>query len=296
MKNYKNLNQAFVESMSNVYHSGEIVHSRGMQHKEIIHHSMVIEDPTQLSIEVPARKFNESYAFGEWLWYVGANPRVNNMGKLAKIWHDIQDVRGLVESNYGSYLFETQYGNQWFWVRDELKNDKESRRATIAINQPYHKNRNHKDYPCTQYVQFFIRNDELHICVNMRSNDAVFGFCNDVYTFALFQQLMLNELRQTYPELKLGKYHHYAGSFHVYDRHFNMMKKIVDNYLQNVPMKNDWRTDAPYRDYPTLATTKLKDEVTYEWLINNNHKFPQEDLNKEQLYGYINKTKELICE
>ena len=104
MKNYKNLNEAFVESMAWVHHHGEIVHSRGMQHKEIIHHSMVIEDPTQLSIEVPARKFNENYAFGEWLWYVGANPRVNNMGKLAKIWHDIQDVRGLVESNYGSYL------------------------------------------------------------------------------------------------------------------------------------------------------------------------------------------------
>ena len=61
-------------------------------------------------------------------------------------------------------------------------------------------------------------------------------------------------------------------------------------------MKNDWRTDMLYRDYPTLGSTKLKDEVTYEWLINNGHKFPQEDLNKQALYDYINKTKELICE
>ena len=107
-----------------------------------------------------------------------------NIGKLAKIWLDIQDDNGMCESNYGCYLL----GDQWHWVVSELLNDRDSRRATIVINQPYHKGKNKKDYPCTQYVHFFIRDNKLHLGVNMRSNDAVFGFCNDVFTFCMFQQ------------------------------------------------------------------------------------------------------------
>ena len=49
----------------------------------------------------------------------------------------------------------------------------------------------------------------------MRSNDLVFGLCNDVFTFSLFQQLMLNELNQSGLSLELGSYHHHAGSLHV---------------------------------------------------------------------------------
>ena len=99
-----------------------------------------------------------------------------------------------MESNYGLYIL----GNQWNYCLEELLKDPDTRRATIAINQPFHKAQNPNDYPCTQYIQFFIRENRLHLCVNMRSNDAVFGFCNDVFTFSLFQQLMLNDLNHSF--------------------------------------------------------------------------------------------------
>jgi len=86
MQTYKNLNEAFVESLK-LLSKGSIVNSRGSKQREILWHSMMIEDPTALSIEVPARKFRPSYAVTEWLWYLSHNPDVSNIGKLAPLIH-----------------------------------------------------------------------------------------------------------------------------------------------------------------------------------------------------------------
>ena len=144
---------------------------------------------------------------------------------MATIWRQISDKNGQVESNYGFYLKP-----QWEWVKQEILGDVDTRRATIVINQPYHKNKNPKDYPCTQYIQFFVRENKLNMGVNMRSNDLVFGLCNDVFTFALFQQLMLIELRDAGLDIELGSYYHHAGSLHVYERHYDMVSEIIPNH------------------------------------------------------------------
>jgi len=286
MKEYKDLNQAFVESIVDLVQTGDRVSSRGSNQIEKLFYSMMIKDPSALSINVPARKFNPSYAVTEWMWYLGRNPYVNNIGKLAKIWIDIQDDNGMCESNYGCYLL----GDQWHWVVNELLNDRDSRRGTIVINQPYHKGKNEKDYPCTQYVHFFIRDNKLHLGVNMRSNDAVFGFCNDVFTFCMFQQLMLNDLNwcigneehcgQT---LELGHYYHNAGSFHIYERHWSMADKIAKNYY----------VKAQNEGYPDLNKWKLKSNI-----ISRTSRFhiPLTDMKKEEIIEYTKTTMEKIYE
>ena len=86
------------------------------------------------------------------MWYLSGDPSVKNIGKFAKIWLDIQDENGNVESNYGTYLM----GSQWMWVLKELQRDKDSRRCTMVVHQPMHKQKNQADLPCTQYIQFFI--------------------------------------------------------------------------------------------------------------------------------------------
>ena len=251
----KNANQAFVEGLVLLKEKGHFVNSRGFKAKESLFVSFEIEDPTQLSVEVPARKFNESYAILEWLWYLNADPSVLNIGKFASIWNDISDSRGEVESNYGVYLKP-----QWYWVIDELIKDPDSRRATIVINHSTHKNKNPKDYPCTQYIHFFIRDNKLHLQVSMRSNDAVFGFCNDVFTFGLFQQLMKNELNVRGLKVDIGKYYHSAGSFHVYERHYNMMQKICNNYYMKCTQNG----------YPSsLKKFELKPEFIWSNLEKN---------------------------
>ena len=278
MKRFKDLNEAFVESLFEVNTYGSFVESRGTKQKELISYSMVIEDPTALSIDVPARKFKSTYATAEWLWYLSRSKSAKNIGKLASIWQRIADGREEVESNYGIYLL----GEQWDWCKKELLRDPDSRRATMVINQPSHKGANPKDYPCTQYVQFFIRDRKLHLCVNMRSNDAVFGFCNDVFTFCLFQQLMLNDLNAFIAangdireeRIELGHYYHHAGSFHVYESHWPMMNKVCQNY----------RAKAFSDGWPTLNKFKLLNTITTNDL--SHLRLPESDMSKEEIREY----------
>ena len=192
-----------------------------------------------------------------------------NIGKMAKIWDIIKDENEECESNYGEYLFST---GQWDWVVKELIDDKDSRRATIAVNQPYHKKANPLDIPCTQFIQFFIRDNKLNMGVYMRSNDVIFGFCNDLFTFALFHQLMYNDLREHYSDLELGKYAHNAGSMHIYERHYDMANKIIDEGGEHYTAKKD--------------KIKLRSDVTSSYILSRELYLPQEDLSKEQIKQY----------
>ncbi len=295
MKRYGSLNEAFVESLRELKENHTLVNSRGTLQREILWYSMVIEDPTALSIDVPARKFKPEYGVAEWLWYLSQDRDVKNIGKLASIWQRIADEVNEVESNYGYWLHglynSKTHLNQWEWVKEELLRDRDTRRATITINQPHHKGKNNNDYPCTQYVHFFIRDNKLHLGVNMRSNDAVFGFCNDVFTFCMYQQAMLNELNQHIvangdPEelIELGHYYHTAGSFHVYETHFSMMDKILDNYAQKVLETG----------YPELKKYKLLDNITVEYAKLNPMSFslPTRDMTKEQIQNFAKSTME----
>ena len=274
-KNYKSLNEAFYFELKNIIDNGLNVHSRGSDQKEVLFRSFSISDPMDLNIMYPSRKFNQTYALVEWLWYLAADPKVHNIGKYASIWNMIEDDNGEVESNYGTYLFP----EQWEWVINELLDDTDSRRATIPINQPYHKNKNNKDIPCTQYLQFFIRNNKLHLGVSMRSNDIVFGMCNDIFTFCLFQQLMFNELKGKNKKLRLGKYHHHAGSLHIYDRHYSMADKILEE-LKYV--------DAERKNFHLL------EELTYSYIKDKSLYLPSQELSKKEIKRFIDKNKEQL--
>jgi thymidylate synthase len=262
---FDSLDSAFRTLLHNVNSFGEEVNSRGSKQRELLFQQFEIEDPTELMIYSQARKFSSTYAIAEWLWYLSKNPAVNNIGKLAKIWRQIQDEDGEVESNYGVYLFA-----QWEWAINELLDDNDTRRATLVINQPHHKGKNKLDYPCTQYLQFFIRNNKLHLGVAMRSNDIIFGFCNDVFTFALFQQLMLNELNERGAGVELGSYHHHAGSLHLYKKHFTMAEEV----LAESPVTE--RARQPQ----SICRFELEASWTWEKMLEERVFLPKEDMAK----------------
>lgn len=261
---YRNLNQAFLESLREIQEHASLVESRGSKTKEIIGKNFLIQDPTDLNIVIPQRKFSSSYAIAEWLWYISKNRKVNNIEKFANTWYIIKDENDEVESNYGTYLM-----TQWAWVMKELYDDPQTRRATLVINQVHHKGANTQDYPCTQYLQFMIRDNKLHMFASMRSNDAVYGFCNDVFTFALFQQLMLNELNTRGRNYELGHYYHAANSFHVYEKHFVMMESIV--------------SDSSLAGLETVQKFVLKPHVTWNHMVANKLYLPVDDATKEEM-------------
>ena len=127
---------------------------------ELLIQSVTIDDVCQINIYNPKRKFNVRYALLEFMWYLSMDPKVRNIGKAASIWKDIADSDGVVHSNYGGCLHRG-----WDRVVHELVRFPESRRAVIALNQP-DTDYGMKDVPCTMFVQFFIRDEKLHMIWN----------------------------------------------------------------------------------------------------------------------------------
>jgi len=79
-----------------------------------------------------------------------------------------------------------------------------------------------KDSPCACTLQFLIREEQLHLIVHMRSNDAIWGLPYDMFLFTMLQELLANELGTP-----LGTYTHIVGSLHLYEHHFELARGIL---------------------------------------------------------------------
>lgn len=195
-------------------------------------------DPTQPILDFGARKTPMAYAEAELKWYESCDLSVTEIGKVAKIWTQIADSNGKVNSNYGWCIWSEENHNQYQAAINQLLEDSESRRSCMIYNRPsmqtdYNKD-GMSDYMCTFATQHFIRNKELIYIVMMRSNDAVYGFFNDFYWHCIVYDRMYSQLRRKYVNLQKGKIIWIANSFHVYERHFEMLTKMNEEY---VPME-----------------------------------------------------------
>lgn len=212
---------------------------RNLKTKELIKAQLIIKNPEYSVISNPARKLSEEYLKAEFDWYNSGEKSIDKIKNYASTWKRIADKNGEVNSNYGEIIFkqelENYNGSQYDWVIESLNKDKDSRQAIINFNQPKHKS-DTKDFVCTLATQYLIRNNKLISTTDMRSNDLIYGFSFDFPFFSYIQQRVLNDLKETYPQLKLGENIHTATSLHVYERHFNMIEEIVKEYEKNKPL------------------------------------------------------------
>jgi thymidylate synthase len=177
--------------------------------------SFTVDNPSEKVITTPRRKFNQDYAEYEWHWYLKGDRDAKEIGERAKIWNQMM-VPGTTEvnSNYGYFW---NYNNQLNKVIDELKRNKETRRAIVVHYILHEIDRYKYDTPCNDVLNFYIKDDKLHLTVFARSIDLVFGFCNDQYTFAKLMEYVSRKTK--YP---IGQMHWFITNLHVYPRHYDM--------------------------------------------------------------------------
>jgi thymidylate synthase len=174
-----------------------------------------------------SRKFNLNYIKTEFLWYLRGDKFDTSIINHAKMWGNLINSDGSINSNYGQYVFRDVPISQFDNVVNQLKKDKDSRRASIMILSKDHLLSDTNDVPCTYAINFRIRKNALNMSVRMRSQDLFWGMANDAPAFSFVHEIMLNILREFYPDLEYGNYHHSADSAHVYERHFNLLEKIT---------------------------------------------------------------------
>ena len=195
---------------------------RDQKVKESFFEMMVI-DPLFPLCDFSARPVNWRYTAGELMWYLSKESDPMKILPFSKFWDKLRNPNGTVNSNYGNLLF----GKQLRWVYDSLCKDKDSRQAIAFLNESRFQYPENKDFVCTLNLLFFIRNNELNMRVNIRSNDMIRGFSFDAPFFSFILQDMYLWLKETkYPELFLGTYYHFADNIHYYEEHYDIIDKI----------------------------------------------------------------------
>ena len=216
-----NATEAFEQIYDHIMTAGEVT-DKGT--KRIKDYTVTMLSPEDRTIRSPWRKFSHIYAEREWQWYLSGDRSVAEIKKYAKIWDKMHGGDNIVNSNYG---WQWRRGDQLNKVIEQLRADRGTRQAWFSIFDGKEKDSYRFDTPCTLAVGFDIsaQLDELNITVLMRSNDLIYGFCNDQYCWSKLQEKVADEL-----DLNVGAYTHYAHDMHIYEKHWNMKR---DYYVNN---------------------------------------------------------------
>ncbi|CAB4152999.1 ThyA Thymidylate synthase [uncultured Caudovirales phage] len=194
---------------------------------EIIGESFLASEPSLFG------QPNHDYIMRELDWYQSASLNVNDIpGGAPKIWQQISSESGEINSNYGFLLFSDENHMQLDNVVKHLIADQGTRRATAVYTRPtIHQDWNRDgmtDFICTNAVQYLIRDGLLHVVVQMRSNDIVFGYRNDWAWQKYVQEILIQDLAENDIFVKPGSIVWNAASLHMYERHFWMLENYIE--------------------------------------------------------------------
>jgi len=171
---------------------------------------------------------NQDYIDAEIAWYESQSTNIKDIyidKDPPKAWQITANRHGEINSNYGHLIWSDKYYNQFDQVVNELRKNKDSRRASMVYQRPsiwvdYNDNCKN-DFICTNAVTYYIRDDELHSVVQMRSNDVIFGYRNDY----AWQEYVLDTLADEVG-VEPGQMHWQVQNLHVYERHFDLVKQM----------------------------------------------------------------------
>lgn len=228
--------ECYHNSIISLFANGIENNARGTKSIELLDVALEISDPRKCLYLNEERGSQKKYIAAEFLWYYMGRNDAAFISRWAKFWESIQNPDGTVNSAYGNLIFnrwKNDAMSQYQWAIKSLLADKNTRQAVMHFNRPDHQYVGNKDFVCTMYANCHIRNNKFYMSVFMRSNDAIWGTPTDVAFFCSLQIQMFNHLKAAYPDLELGSYTHVANSYHVYDRHYSLVKRMMQSKFES---------------------------------------------------------------
>jgi len=175
---------------------------------------------------------NQDYIEAELRWYDSKSTNIYDIygedRDPPQAWLYSANDHGEINSNYGHLIWSKKYFKQYDKVLNELMKNPDSRRACMVYNRPSiwheYKENGKNDFICTNAVTYYIRNNELHAVVQMRSNDVIFGYRNDYAWQKHVFDLLRDDLYFNGMHLEEGNIHWQVQNLHVYERHFDLVR------------------------------------------------------------------------
>ncbi len=231
---------------------GTMNHATKGSSKELIGCSFELTNVQRNFLTNPVRALPIYYPCAEFIWYLTFNGDIDFIAEYSKAYRKYDEGNGLAYGAYGSRLVDNP-GFRWEsreqGVDDQLsavisllQKRSSSRQCVIALwdsgDLIHAMNKSKKDLPCTQTIQFLVRDEKLHMIVNMRSNDIWLGVPNDVFCFSTLQILIAGILG-----IETGSYHHHVGSMHLYERNWDKAKEAVSTHDYGIATNREhgWR-------------------------------------------------------
>ena len=166
-----------------------------------------------------------------WIW----QKKSNDVSQLnSHIWDSWAGEDGTIGKAYGYQLgVKHKYAEGEFDQVDrvlyDLKHNPTSRRIMTNIY-------NHHDlhemglYPCAYSMTFNVTGNKLNAILNQRSQDMLTANNWNVTQYAVLTHMMAQV-----SGLEVGEFVHVIADCHIYDRHVDLVKKMLDNPMYDAP-------------------------------------------------------------
>jgi len=258
MRVSETIHEAYRSALKDVWENYEYRSApRGQPTREILNYSFKVLRPVDEAIitDDPARNtVISSYTAKETELYDSCTNSAADFGTASKFWLKLANPDGTVNSAYGYLIWKNKshgnpvfegdqydieevrnnpailddvYRTPWEWCVTSLKADKDTRQAILRFSLPEHQWVGNKDQTCTMHGNFLIRDNKLHLSIIMRSNDLMKGLVYDLPWFVSLMDKMVDELKDTYPDLEKGHYTHTVHSMHIYERDEAAILKMI---------------------------------------------------------------------
>ena len=222
---------------------------RGLQIKEQLNVSLHVEHPRSNILVNRHRDLGYRAMVAEWLWIASGTDKLASLLQYNKNYAKYSDDGVTLYGAYGPRIRKV-----WDDVIRLIRNDRDTRQAVISIWAPETR-RDTKDTPCTETLQFLIRENRLHLTVNMRSSDAWLGLPNDFYVFSQLQNEMAAEVDEDLGSLTMN-----LGSSHLYAENFKKAELAVDQKsiaLRSPAFRITWPLKELYQRFEQKTSTPI---------------------------------------
>ena len=223
----RNVSFATVECLSAILERGSEVVVRGSRTRELTHHVTVLERPLERFVFVPNRGNDPFAQMAEAVWVLAGRDDVDWLRRYLPRALDFSDDGSTWRGGYGPRL------RRWHGVVDQLDqvrrllvSDRASRRAVTALFDPEIDFVATLDVPCNNWLSWLIRDGRLHLAIGIRSNDAIWGFSGA----NAFEWSLVHDAMARWTGTEVGRQTWLATSFHVYDRHWDRARQIVEGF------------------------------------------------------------------
>ena len=184
---------------------------------------------------VTTKKLHLKSIIYELLWFLKGDTNIKYLtDNGVRIWNEWADKNGDLGPVYGAQwrswrCADNKVIDQFSEVIEQIKNNPDSRRLIVsawnAAEIP-----NMALAPCHALFQFYVADGKLSLQLYQRSADVFLGVPFNIASYALLTMMVAQVCG-----LEVGDYVHTFGDVHIYNNHFEQVKKQLSREPRALP-------------------------------------------------------------